>query len=849
MNTTSADIVVLTETWLTPDVTDSEIFPSHSIFRCDRHDRRGGGVLIATTGLSQQVEVHSDLEAVWVAFGCYHNAVLFGVCYRPPNCHSFVSRLYNMLSSIVARYPNRPIFLLGDFNYPNIDWTDIHNPIGNSSETNDFIDLCSTFNLQQVVTEPTRVTNNSASILDLVFTTSPDSVISTSYFDGLSDHRFIHIYLDISFSRIPSRRILTRNYALGDYSSLNSTLLDFYNTYHPTFCERSVEDNWILFRDKMHSLVDQFIPLLFINTNKRSPWYTHALQRLSNKKKRLYRRARSTNAPSNWSLYHSAARAYSVALKQAKQNFYRNTLPSMLKQNPRKFWSVICPRDDTSIQLSDPSGGIVPSDTCASVLNTYFSSVFTSDVGMTNPYVVNYTFPSMEEIIINPSGIVKLIDSLKLSSSSGLDNINSKILKNTKHVSSLILALLFTQSLSTGDIPTDWRLGKVIPIRKGGDCRLPSNYRPISLTSVCCKLLEHIIYSHISKFLDHHNFFSECQHGFRSGYSCETQLAFFTHDLHMNLDCNYQTDAIFLDFSKAFDKVPHILLLSKLRALNIRSDIINWITNFLSNRYQCVCANNSFSSFVPVTSGVPQGTVLGPLLFLIYINDLPVSLTSTIRLFADDCVVYRRIVSDADFNNLQADLDRIAYWCSRWLMPLNISKCSAMSFTRSRDVSTFCYSLFNTPLSRPHSHKYLGLHFTSDLSWSTHISHVISEANKSLGYIRRNLKHAPPHLRHLAFTTLVRPKLEYASSIWDPYQDYLIKNLEGVQNRATRFILSDYSFQTSVSALKNQVDLNDLVTRRRVSRLCLLHKLITHPSIHSQHLSPALYISSRLDHP
>lgn len=264
------------------------------------------------------------------------------------------------------------------------------------------------------------------------------------------------------------------------------------------------------------------------------------------------------------------------------------------------------------------------------------------------------------------------------------------------------------------------------------------------------------------------------QHGFRPGYSCETQLFHFTTDLHLNLDSSFQTDVIYLDFSKAFDRVPHQRLLAKLSCLCLDPLILTWIRCFLSGRCQFTVIDNVHSPTTEVLSGVPQGSVLGPLLFLIFINDLPSSISSSIRLFADDCVLYRRITTSNDQLLLQNDLDRIEDWCSTWLMKLNVSKCKYMQVTRKRTNLSYAYSLYSTTLSQVESYRYLGIHITSKLTWSEHITKIAADASKSLGFIRRHLSFSPPSIRSLAYKTFVRTKLEFGSPIWNPHQAYLI---------------------------------------------------------------------------
>lgn len=239
-------------------------------------------------------------------------------------------------------------------------------------------------------------------------------------------------------------------------------------------------------------------------------------------------------------------------------------------------------------------------------MNSYFSSVFTHEPALRTPPIPATSFSLMPPVLITHEGIAKLIDNLKLSSAPGPDNITAKILKGTVSISSRILQIIFQQSVSNGEIPNDWKTSKITPVFKAGNRSDPSNYRPISLTSIPCKLLEHILYSQIASHLDNNSFFYEKQHGFRSGHSCESQLFEFTTDLHLNLDSSFQTDVIYLDFSKAFDRVPHRRLMAKLSCLHVDPLILSWIDCFLRERSQYTVIGNHRSQNTTVISGVPR---------------------------------------------------------------------------------------------------------------------------------------------------------------------------------------------------------------------------------------------------
>lgn len=344
----------------------------------------------------------------------------------------------------------------------------------------------------------------------------------------------------------------------------------------------------------------------------------------------------------------------------------------------------------------------------------------------------------------------------------------------------------------------------MVPVFKSGDRQSPFNYRPISITSLPCKILEHIIYSHVASFLESNSFFDPAQHGFRNSFLCETQLMLFTHKLHSILDNRSFADCIYFDFAKSFDKVPHALLLLKLRNIGLDTSIINWIECFLVHRQQFVTANDTNSSLTPVISGVPQGTVHGPLLFLIYINDLPKCISSSVHLFADDCVIFREINNDTDLHALQSHINAISHWCNTWQMVLNTTKCKSMRVSR---ITTNAHSYFldGNILEAVTSYKYLGIHITTDLSWNLHIESITNKTNRMLGYIRRNFHSAPSSIKLLLFKSLVRSQLDYASPIWDPCTEILSHQLEMIQNNAARFIFSNYQRAASVSGMKSNL--------------------------------------------
>jgi hypothetical protein len=393
------------------------------------------------------------------------------------------------------------------------------------------------------------------------------------------------------------------------------------------------------------------------------------------------------------------------------------------------------------------------------------------------------------------------------------------------------LANIFNEAFKSGIFPTRWKSANVVPVLKKGDRHKVSNYRPISLLSVISKVFEGLVHKRI------YSHFVHClapeQHGFVKRRSTVTNLAVYTNFIAKSLDQKTQIDAIYTDFSCAFDSVDHVLLLHKLKAYGITGNLHRMLESYLCNRSQTVTINAESSSTVRVTSGVPQGSILGPLLFVMFINDLPSCFKhSQALLYADDLKLFSPISSVSDCKLLQTDIDSLSNWCSVWKLKLNVPKCNVLTFTNKKHNVLYSYKLYGSDLTRVSFIKDLGVVISSNLSFKKHVSYIVPKAYKLLGFIKRNClsDFKEVTLRNL-YTTLARPQIEYATVIWNPNGAHK-GNTASVENVQRRFV-KNICFKRNLKYhrvdyhdLCLSLNLNTLETRRHIFDVVFLYKIV-----------------------
>ena len=509
------------------------------------------------------------------------------------------------------------------------------------------------------------------------------------------------------------------------------------------------------------------VPTKLRSNRSKQPWINAYIRRLSRKKQRLYNLAKFSNSRHNWEVYRTFKRKVQGECRKA----YNNYIGGLIDEKgsvTKKLWSYI------KNQRKDHCGvaplkvdGVVYNDSLdkAKILNHYFT-VFTLITMDTPPLMNEPPTADIDPIQVDINGIVELLNSLETHKAAGPDEIPAQFLKEFSELLAPSLTVVFQASLNQCSLPSDWKRAYIVPIFKKGNRAIPNNYRPISLTCICSKILEHIVYSHVFAHLSHHNILCDQQHGFRCLRSCESQLILTVNDFAETLNNGEQSDVIFLDFSKAFDKVSHYHLFHKLHHYGIRGDILDWIKNFMLNRSQCVVVDGQQSDLTGVSSGVPQGTVLTPLLFLCFINDLPNRITSKIKLYADDVLLYTTIHSQDDCHRLQQDLNTLEQWAADWKMSFNLQKCEFLRITNKKHPILAQYTLQSKTIKEVTHAKYLGVTIDKNLSWSEHIKQITKKANNTKCFLQRNLSKCPLQVKSNCYKALIKPILEYAATVW-----------------------------------------------------------------------------------
>ncbi|CAI2739050.1 unnamed protein product [Dicrocoelium dendriticum] len=568
----------------------------------------------------------------------------------------------------------------------------------------------------------------------------------------------------------------------------------------------NLDDEWNLLHSKMISLVEQVVPVYKRPFARGPPWNDRELRCLMNKRRKLWVRFKLTQSGSDYSEY-KVARNICNLKKREKRQKYELGLALKSKTSPKALFSYL--KRSTRAGSGIPAlyslahVGLLDDDAAkASLLAMQYASVYSMETPF--PSDAMPILPSsLEHVEMSADVVAKGIRELDPNSSPGPDGLHPLFLRTVADFIAAPVCRIFRHSLEVGRLPIAWKVGIVKPIHKGGDRQNPANYRPICLTSILCKVMERILKRALLFHLENLNVISCAQHGFRRARSCSSNLLVARERWAKSLDAGKRLDVIFVDFSKAFDKVPHERLLYKLRLIGVSGNVLSWIADFLDNRTMRVDVNETYSAPVLMTSGVPQGSVLGPELFKIFINDLPAELQLDCLIYADDLKLWMEVSCLDEADRLQATLDTLHEWSVKWRLPINRDKCSVLPIGASEPFGT--YHIGGTLLRTSILEKDLSVLVSSDLRTTQDTLRRVAAANRMSHAIRRAFSRLTPDIFRLLFTSHVRPILEYGLPALFPLTKFECDLIEKVQRRASKYIL----------------ELRDLPYPRRLQRMNL----------------------------
>ena len=571
-----------------------------------------------------------------------------------------------------------------------------------------------------------------------------------------------------------------------------------------------------------------------ISEKKNVPWLTKSITSHIKKRNAAFQATKKRARPKSLAKYKKLRNRVVKMLREAKCSY----LKQLNVMNKREFWKAVKVLSKQQSMIPTLHHQHVIAETNyekATMLNDYFLTCFNRSVSPLShldsvwlDHIVQETI-CPEDLLCTTEEVLSYIQELDITKASGPDRISNRMLKYTAANIAPSLTKLFNISIQNGKFPACWKTSSVVPVPKLSEHKEASNYRPISLLSVVSKMLERHIYNMILYHINDTSPLSNKQWGYQGGKSTVSALLAVTHDWFKTLEMKQEVCTIFFDLKKAFDSVPHKLLLRKLSKYALNSHILSWLYSYLTDRKQHVVVGGDSSSDLSVLSGVPQGSVLGPLLFLIYIDDvstIELSEDCILNLYADDMLLYKTVRSNEDYYQLQSDIDKISMWVDKNHLSFNLMKCKSMLLTRKKNPSQPPKLLLNNmQIKQVETFKYLGVLIASDLSWSPHIDSICTKAKKLIGLLYRRFSTTVQNEKMLElYVSLVRPHLEYAASVWDPHLVKDITYVENVQKYGLKMCLKQWNL--GYYDLLDMAHLPTLKNRRLYLKLCYLYKII-----------------------
>ena len=765
--------------------------------------------------------------------------------YRSPSQNNdefenFCTDFNLLLTSINNENPSCSV-VLGDFNAKCSKWWP-----GNKEnlEGREIYSLTSTAGYSQLINQPTHTINTSSSCIDLIFCSNTkiitESGVEKSLFDKCH-HNLIFGKMNFKIPLPPPYKREIWDYGKANVDGINRSIKDF--NWRHAFQDLPVDDKVRVLTNTLSNIFHNFIPNKIIKCNSRKPpWMTYeitsALKERSKLTKAYYRSGQSEQTHN--ALTKKSKECTEMIIKEKSE--YIRRMSQKLNDTlaaPKTYWTILNRfLHNKKIPLIPPLlvNGEVVSDfsTKAELFNEYFASQCTplNNSSMLPPFSYK-TVKRINSIRINEKDISSIIRSLNPNKAHGWDNISIRMIQLCDKSLAVPLKLIFESAISEGTFPKAWKKGNIVPVHKKESKNLIKNYRPISLLPIFGKIFERIIYNSLFFYFYSNKLFTKSQSGFLPGDSCVSQLLSIIHEIQTAFDCNPTLDVrgVFLDISKAFDKVWYEGLLFKLKSYGVENHLYNLLEDYLKDRQQRVVLNGKCSSWKNVLSGVPQGSVLGPLLFLIYINDLPEGIHSICKIFADDTSLFSKVYDkNKSQNELNLDLQKISQWAFQWKMQFNPDQnkqANEVIFTRKFNITEHPPIKFNNnKVSKCASQKHLGLTLDSNLNFNEHIEEKINKCNKIIGLIKRLSVTLPRKALLTIYKSFVRPHLDYADILYDhPFNECFKSKIEKVQYSASLAITGAIR-GTSRERLYQELGLEPLYDRRWYRKLLFFYKII-----------------------
>ena len=832
------DVISFNETLCDFTVSDSEIaIDGFNIFRRDRN-RHGGGVAVYVTetfNAKRRQDLESDdLENVWVEM-CYphKSPILVGSFYRPPSAvYDFNSEFEKNIDCV--SHVGMDCIILGDFNY------DQTPPVRDTHCCNFlFHTTCNGFT--QLIATPTRVTNHSNTLIDLIFVTNPNMYRDYGVFlTCISDHFLIYAVRDFNENtNLTGECIEYRSFKHLDEQKFKDDLGNVpWEAINDIDDVDVALDTWI---SLFMAVVDDHVPLRKKRLRKNPcPWITDEIVGVMKQRDRIHRAAIEMNEIPLWDEYKMLRNKVNHMLSRQKSEYYRGIIRDCSRDS-KKVWNCLkkivpSSKKTTPLNLKVNGEECTTSSDIADAFNQYFvSSVakICADVSFcdspfseaSNKLEVTFDLePVSVEFVINE------VHKMNSSKATGDDDISCRLLKLACPIIAQSLTKIINLSIVKGYVPYLWKSAKVLPLYKSGDHSCLGNYRPISVLPVVSKILERAVHYQLSQFISDHNLLHPNQSGFRPLHSTTTALAKLVNLWSKNTDDNKLSGVAFIDLRKAFDTVNHEFLLKKLRSLGCSINSVRWFKSYLSDRTQRVFFKGANSPALNVCTGVPQGSILGPLLFSIYVNDMPGSVTEgVIDMYADDTTL---TVSGTDACEVEEKLSngvsKVMKWVNANRLVVNLDKTSVMLIGPRAKLNysdDFKVNVCGTVLKRVKVAKCLGLLIDEELSWKDQIEKVTKTVQSKLCMLRRVKQYVPTHSLLLLYNSFVQPHFDYCAQIWSNRFKMQTNKLEKLHKRAARIILSK-NYDTPSSELFRELNWLPLNQRFDYLRAVLMYKCV-----------------------